>query len=347
MNRTGLNRNFTLTLLDTLIKGIPYMFGRIQYGYADGFSCLNSVLFFWYNVEHHFDGQAGCRDFSLFLRNKYDWNVPEGIPKGQIIETDSESRLIYLDFDLNRITLIPASDLIKVFECLCSLPVTDPYPDDWYKTKNKKAFNGFNLFWVPVPPRPEEQCSHVLESNRERSQDYEGMPWDTGKMSIVQEQYIKDLRVALGLDEEEYQYHFPNQYAIEEMSKYRELELKAARELENTLENGVKTEDTPGSQNPENLKKSIIIRLRDSGLITVSPYYKDNDTKSRYYYVTDLFTPENIKKCLSTDRIKWQTIAEFEAIIPEPYKKETNYTPVPMDSTTLQRTAFNKARYRK
>lgn len=544
MKRTGLNRNFALSLFDSLFHGFPeYVSGRIQERDADRDSCLNAVLFLWFNIEHHFDGKSTDGVFSVFLRNKYDWSTPEGLAPEQIIETESESRTITMDFNLTNIPPVP--DMLHVLNSLHALSLSsdrykDPYDWKWYTEENKKIFKFSKLFYVGFLSK-EEQCRHVFESLQKQDNDFEGLPWDRGEMTEAQRAYIRDLRAYFGLDRNEYKSPFLSQIQEAELENIREIQLESVRAnndliqskfeaeygnksvpvsdkyteqefreawrtvlnspnlsdywkgyqkmknwdlltddyvmklLEQTLDEFRKREyksgiegacklwihdlkqpldilgkkapcyssyvntqeelsklgklsedevtklqiagvleraikeprdyfnlsdllykaeffeayctglsskykrqqDTPEmqalrmrerqmhwekmgkylvngfkpktdeqeTQAPESFKKSIIIRLRDSGLITASKYQKED--KHFYYYVTEQFTPKNIKACLLTDRIKWQTIAEFKAIIPEPYKKESNYTPVPMDATTLQRTAYNKARSKK
>lgn len=557
MERIGLNRNFVLSLFNTLFHGFPdYVSNLDKKRDTDKDSCLNAVLFFWFNIEHHFDGKSLENEFKVFLRNNKDWNNPDskGLLPEQIVETEKESRIIALGYNLTDIP--PVSDLLCILTSLYELSLSndkykDPYDWDWFKKENDRIFQGSDSTYIGFPTK-EQQCKNVFLTLTERETDFEGLSWDYGDMSKAQEQYIEDLKASLSLykklsqvfdrihehiynqtvesfrtlnemrgsgfelqkelakannpspvsdkytDEElreawriilnspdfhnpklsvhwknypkmmkdwgglmsddyvlslleqtldlfrerEYQVgttkacelwikdleqplellrekaplysdyantrpeaelsrekltelgklsndeidafkkagvletttepqdyyklsdlyykaEFFNAYCTGLSSKYKRQqdtpEMQALRMRERQMHwekmgkylvNGFKPKtDEQETQAPESFKKSIIIRLRDSGLITASKYQKED--KHFYYYVTEQFTPENIKACLLTDRIKWQTIAEFKAIIPEPYKKESNYTPVPMDATTLQRTAYNKARYKK
>lgn len=515
MERTGLNRNFVLSLFNTLFHGFPeYISGGAKETDTDKDSCLNAVLFLWYNIEHHFDGKSQHGAFTVFLRNKNDWNIPEGLLPEQIVENSYKSRSITFDFDL---THIPSfSGLIEILNSLYALSLShdqykDPYDEKWYTEENNRIFQGSNSVYVGFPTK-EQKCEHVLLLLTERDKDFEGLPWDYGDMSETQQKYIEDLKDCLNLYNDKlsqafnrfhkFQYdlavestrasnklqesQFELQLELAKASKpipvsdkytdedFREawkivlnspnlsafwkdyqsmktwdlleddylldlleltLDLFRDREYKDGAKNacdfwiqdlkqpleilskkaplyssyvnthseselsiekltelghlsddeievlqtagvlakaikeprdyfklsdllyraeffeayceGLKYQLSKGKQpldtlNPDELKKSIIYRLRDSGLITASKYPKDE--KHYYYFVTDKFTPDNIKTCLSIDRIKWQTIADFEAIIPEPYNKESKYTPIPMTDKQLKNTANNKAR---
>ena len=202
MERTGLNRNFVLSLFNTLFHGFPeYISGTTQKRDTDKDSCLNAVLFFWFNIEHHFDGKSLHGAFTVFLRNKNDWKIPKGLLLEQIVETESESRSITLDFNLT--SIIPVSDLLHVLNSLYVLSLSynqykDPYDDEWYKEENGRIFQGSDIVYIGFPTK-EQQCKHVFLTLTEREKDFEGLPWDYGDMSKTQEQYIEDLKACLNL----------------------------------------------------------------------------------------------------------------------------------------------------
>lgn len=204
MERTGLNRNFVLSLFNTLFNGFPeYISGRAKEADTDKDSCLNAVLFFWFNIEHHFDGKSLENEFKVFLRNDKDWNNPDskGLLPKQIVETEKESRIIALGYNLTDIP--PVSDLLCILTSLYELSLSkdkykDPYDWDWFKKENDRIFQGSDSTYIGFPTK-EQQCKQVFLTLTEREKDFEGLPWDYGDMSKAQEQYIDDLKACLNL----------------------------------------------------------------------------------------------------------------------------------------------------
>ena len=277
MERTGLNRNFALSLFNTLFHGFPeYVSGRTKEADTDADSCLNAVLFLWYNIEHHFDGKSQHGAFTVFLRNKYDWNIPKGLLPEQIVETESESRSITLDFNLTNIP--PVSDLLYVLNSLYALSIStdrykDPYDEKWYKEENALLFQGSNTVYIGFPTK-QQKCEHVFLSLTEMEKDFEGLPWDYGDMSEAQKQYIKDLRAYLGLDKDEYKSPFLSSVQLAELESYRKVQLESIRAM-NALneskieaEYGNRTNDTSEDMNPDKeIWIQIATHLVDKGIL--------------------------------------------------------------------------------
>lgn len=143
----------------------------------------------------------------------------------------------------------------------------------------------------------------------------------------------------------QYQIHRDKQERINSLEEIKKITGEIDKSVTTLVESmNTKTKEVPIEQK-ENNKKYYITRLQEYGLITKSERYEFREiegqkTKCFLFYVTEKFTPENIRKCLDVERVPWGIIADFKQIISRSTKE-------PLTKEELSDIAFNKARKKK